>query len=174
MAVLDKGQNESGAYFYQLYNHTVLGDPALQLHLQRTDLNSSARASVNGKNVTLVAPETWQRFQYVPLEEWGCKFPQLFSWRGAGVGVENTWYGPEKRNQETYFYTAEVHTKSKVSTVKPVGKITASLGWTGACYVDHHADGSRSLFWRVKFFDGDMTTGSVLHQADRLEFRLMQ
>jgi len=172
VAVLDKGQSASGPYFYQLNNHMVMGDPALQLHLQRPDQNSAAHTLVKGKKVTLVAPQTWQRFQYVPLAEWGCTIPQLYSWRGAGVGVENTWYGPEKRNQETYFYTAEVHTKSKVSTVKPVGKIAVSLGWTGACYVDDHADGSRSLFWRVRFFDGDMTTGEVRRQVPQLDFQL--
>lgn len=59
------------------------------------------------------------------------------------------------------------------TTIEPVGKVPASLGWTGSCFVDEHADGSRSIYWRVRMIDGDMTSGEVRAQIDRLEFRLL-
>jgi hypothetical protein len=47
------------------------------------------------------------------------------------------------------------------------------LGWTGTCYVDEHADGSRSLYWRVRLIDADKTTGEVRAQVEQLDFRLI-
>ncbi|MDA1113550.1 MAG: C25 family cysteine peptidase [Planctomycetota bacterium] len=172
VAVLEKEQTAGGAYFYQHYNHMVIGDPALQLHFKRTESSEAASASIDGRKVTVLAPKRWIRFNYIPLEEWGCEFPILYSWRGAGVGVESTWHGPEKRNDEHYFYTVEVKTRSKLSSVKLVGKTTDPLGVSGPCFVDFHADGSRSLFWRVRLFDADMTSGEIRSQAQELKFLL--
>ncbi|MFK5957152.1 MAG: C25 family cysteine peptidase [Planctomycetota bacterium] len=174
VAVLEKDQSQGGAYFYQYYNHAVLGDPALQLHLQSTHPSASAHSEINGKRVTVFSPESWIRTAYAPLEEWGCKFSKLYSWRGAGVGVESTWYDPEKRNQEALLYTVEVHTRSKVDAVKPLEDTEAPLGWTGSCFIDYHADGSRTLYWRVRFIDFDMTSGEIKAQFKKLEFRLIQ
>ena len=172
VAVLEKGETTGGNYYYQLYNHAVFGDAALQLGLTRPGAETAARVQQNGNKVTVHAPERWHRTAYAPNEEWGCTFPQLFSWRGAGVGVENTWFNPEKRNQEDLFFHVSAPTRSKMKSVKPVGKVEESLGWTGSCFVDHHADGSRTLHWRVRLLLGDMTTGEVRAQVDQLEFRL--
>ena len=172
VAVLEKEQSAGGAYFYQHYNHMVIGDPALQLHFKHTESSEAASASIDGRKVTVRAPKRWIRFNYIPNEEWGCEFPILYSWRGAGVGVESTWHGPEKRNDENYFYTVEVKTRSKLSSVKLIGKTTDPLGASGPCFVDYHADGSRSLFWRVRLFDADMTSGEIRSQAQELKFRL--
>lgn len=172
VAVLDKGQEQGGSYFYQLYNHAVYGDPALQLGFQQSKPEQSTQVHQKGNTVTLAPPTVWHRYSYVPLEEWGCTFPLLYAWRGAGVGVESTWYGPEKRNAEDYMFTAEVRTSSKVKTVKPLDKIAETLGWSGTCYVDHHADGTRSLFWRVRMLDADMTTGEIRAQWQPTRFRM--
>jgi hypothetical protein len=172
VAVLEKGETVGGKHFYQLYNHAVFGDAGLQLGLARSGAESAAAVRQSGKKITVFAPERWHRTAYTPLEEWGCSFPQLYSWRGAGVGVECTWFNPEKRNQEDLYFHVEATTRSKVDMVKPIGKVADPLGWTGSCFVDHHADGSRTLHWRVRLLDGDMTTGEVRAQVKELEFRL--
>jgi hypothetical protein len=172
VAVLEKGQTEGGSHYYQLYNHAVFGDAALQLGLHRPEAEAAARIQQEGKKVTVHAPEKWHRMAYTPLAEWGCAFPKLYSWRGAGIGVENTWYDPEKRNQEDLYFHVQATTRSRVNMVKQLGKVANPLGWTGSCFVDIHADGSRTLHWRVRLLDGDMTTGEVRAQVEELEFRL--
>ena len=86
--------------------------------------------------------------------------------------TENWWFGPEKRNQEALFLTAEVRTRRAVDSVEPLDEPPAPLGWTGGCYVDEHADGSRSLYWRARLIDFDMARGEVRAEVDRLRFRL--
>lgn len=174
VAVLEKEQMTGGAYFYQHYNGIVFGDPALALHLLPHPTPSAASTHRKGNKVTVQAPKEWQRFDFIPLAEWGCSFPKLYSWRGAGMGVESTWHGGEKRNDETHYYTVEVKTSSKVSSVKALKAPQQPLGWTGSCFVDFHNDGTRSLFWRVRFLDADMTSGEVRAQVEQLDFRLVK
>jgi len=173
VAVLEQGQTGGGLFYYQLYNHAVYGDPALELGLDRPGAERPVRVEQRGGRVTVIAPERWHRFAYAPLPEWGCAFPELYSWRGAGTAVECSWYGPEKRNEELLYVNLEVQTRLRATMVEPIGKVPAPLGWTGACFIDQHRDGSRSLFFRVRMIDFDMTTGEVRAQVDRLDFRLL-
>ncbi len=174
VTMLEKGQTSGGLYYYQLYNHAVYGDPALQLGFAHEDARPQARVEQRGLRVEVHAPEVWHRFEYAPSEEWGCSFPQLYTWRGTGMGVESTWYDPEKRNQDDLFLIVEARTRHRVDTVEPIGDVPAGLGWTGKCFIDEHADGSRSLYWRVRLIDGDMTSGEVRARADHLGFRLVK
>ena len=174
VATLEKGQGAGGAYFYQLHHQMVFGDPALQLDLQRPAAETPAQMEQKGTKVTIIAPQQWHRTEYVPLEEWGCKFPKLWAWRGAGVGVESIWYGPEKRNEELHYLTVEANTRKQLSNVQPLTETLPPLGWSGTCYVDKHSDGSRSLYWRVRLLDSDMTTGQIHAQLDRMQFRLVR
>ncbi|MFT5688264.1 MAG: hypothetical protein ACI9F9_001126 [Candidatus Paceibacteria bacterium] len=174
VAVHERGETTGGLYFYQLYNHAVYGDPALQLDLARPKAERAARVTQRGKKVTVHAPKRWNRLEYVPNEEWGCPFPLLYTWSAAGVAVESSWYDPEKRNADVAYINVEARTQSPATSIEPIGKVPAPLGWTGSCFVDEHADGSRSLYWRVRMLDGDMTTGEVRVQVDSLQFRLIQ
>jgi hypothetical protein len=187
VATLEKGQGEGGAYFYQLNHHMVLGDPALQLGLQQPGAEVPATFEQDGNKVTLTAPPKWHRSEYIPLEEWGCEFPKLWAWRGAGVGVESTWYNPQKRNAEEHYFNVEARTRKKFTNVEVLSSVlktpeessakpnesSANLGWTGSCFVDKHADGSRSLYWRVRLLDADKTTGGIRAQIEQMEFRLV-
>ncbi|KAA3605525.1 MAG: hypothetical protein DWQ01_19600 [Planctomycetota bacterium] len=172
VAVMERNQQQAGPYFYQLYNHAVYGDPALQFSMPAKIHDIPARVVRKGSKVTVHGPSRWQRYSWQPLGEWGCSFDTLYTWRGAGVGVESTWYNPEKRNQETQVFTVELHTKHGYDQIQPVGEVPAPLGWTGFLFVDQHVDGSRSLYWRVRFLDGEMTSGKIKAQVDRLRFRL--
>jgi len=172
VAVLEKGETDGGLHYYQLYNWAVYGDPALQLDLVRPRTDKPARTVQRGAKVTVHAPERWHRNEYKPNEEWGCTFPRLYTWYGAGMALESCWYAQEKRNEDTLYFYVEARTSRRATAIKPVGKVPAPLGWTGACFVDEHADGGRSLYFRVRMIDGDMTSGKVRAQIDRLEFRL--
>ena len=173
LTTLEKGETANGPFHYQLYNHAVFGDPALQLGLTRSNAERPAHIEQRARRVTVFAPERWHRFEYEPLAEWGCPFPHLYTWRGAGAAVENSWYDAEKRNDGILYINVEARTRRRVTTVEAIGEVPAPLGWTGSCFVDEHADGSRSLYWRVRMIDGDMKTGNLRAQVDRLEFRLL-
>ena len=172
VAALEKGQAGGGPYYYQLYNHAVYGDPALAIGLPAAAPEAAARLVQRGGVATIHAPERWSRFEYAPLAEWGCAFPKLYSWRGPGMTTEDWWFDPEKRNEEALYYTAELRTRRRIDTVEPLDQPPTPLGWTGRCFVDQHADGSRSLYWRVRLIDFDMTSGEVLAEVDQLRFRL--
>jgi hypothetical protein len=173
VAVLEKGEANGGLHFYQLYSYAVYGDPALQLDLVRPRKEQPARIVQRGTKVAVHAPERWHRVEYAPNEEWNCPFPRLYTWTGAGTAMESFWYGPQKRNEDILYVNVEVRTKSRANTVEPVGKAPAPLGWTGSCFIDEHADGSRSLCFRVRMMDGDMTSGEIRAKVDRLEFRII-
>lgn len=180
VAALEKGQGTGGAYFYQLHHQMVFGDPALQLGLQNPAGEKPAHVEQQGSKVTVFAPPQWHRLEYIPLAEWGCEFPKLWAWRGAGVGVESIWYDPQKRNEEVHYLNVEVRTRKKFSNVEVLSSApdilddgAAKLGWTGTCFVDKHADGSRSLYWRVRVLDADKTTGDIRAQIEQMEFRLL-
>ena len=174
VAMLEKGQQEGGAYFYQMNHQVLFGDPALQLGLSYSALDPPAIAKVDGDRVHVAAPKQWHRSEYIPLEEWKCVFPKLWAWRGAGVGVESTWHGADKRNEEQLLFHITATTRKKYNNIKAVGEVPEGLGWTGTCYVDKHADGSRSLYWRVRLIDADKTTGEVRAQVEELDFRLVK
>jgi hypothetical protein len=173
VAMLEKGQTQSGLYYYQYYNHAVYGDPALQLGLAEFQSKPVSLVEQKGSKVVVHAPKKWHRMEYTPLEEWGCVFPKLYTWRGSGVAVECSWNNAEKRNHDVLYINVEARTRRKVNYVKPMHDVPDGLGWTGTCFVDEHADGSRSLYWRVRMIDGDMPTGEIRAKVDELEFRLI-
>ncbi|MCP4092313.1 MAG: hypothetical protein GY747_02600 [Planctomycetes bacterium] len=174
LAMMEKGQMESGPYFYQMHHQVVLGDPALQLGLSFSEADPPARAEIKADKVRVVAPQQWHKMDYLPLEEWGCVFPKLYAWRGAGVGVESSWHNGDKRNEEQILFHMTIDTRKKYNALKAMGDIPESLGWTGTCGVDLHADGSRSLYMRVRLIDADKTTGEVRAQVDEIDFKLIK
>jgi hypothetical protein len=174
LAVLEHGQSNGGLYFYQRYNQAVFGDPALKIELPELTIENAATILQKGRQVTVTGPKQWHRFDYEPLAEWGCAFPTLYTWRGAGVAFESSWHPQEKRNQDDLYVSVEARTRSSANSVEQLTQTPANLGWTGKCYVDEHADGSRSLYWRVRLLDADMTSGKINQQLDRLQFRLIR
>jgi peptidase C25-like protein len=172
LAVLERPDENGGLYYYQLYNQAAYGDPALPLGLAQNTAERAAQITQKGSRVRVLAPAQWHRYEYTPLAEWGCPFPQLYTWRGAGIGVESTWYNPQKRNQDDLYFTVEARTKKHYNAVEQTSKTPESLNWKGRCFVDEHADGSRSLWWRVRLLDYDMTKGEVHSELEHIDFRL--
>jgi hypothetical protein len=174
LAMMEKGQTENGPYFYQMHHQLVFGDPALQLGLSFSDQDPPAHVELKGDKVHVTAPQQWHKREYIPNPEWGSTFPKLWAWRGSGVGVESWWHNADKRNEEQLLFHITVTTRKKYNNVKPLGNIPESLGWTGSCGVDLHADGSRSLYWRVRLIDADKTNGEVRAQLDEMDFKLVK
>lgn len=173
VAMLAHDESEHGLHRYELYNEAFYGDPALVLPLPRAPKSAPASVDVRGREVTVNAPaEWWRGEEFVPADWNYSESPLIYSWRGAGVGVECSWDAEHRRNRDVLVFTAEVRTNRRVNGLEPVKAPPPPLGWDGRFFVDEHADGSRSVFFRVRLIDFDMATGKVLQQVDRLRFRL--
>jgi len=170
VATLEKGQTDSGNYHYQLMSHAVFGDPALDLAFPRVE--KPARVVLHGSTATVYPPDDWTQLEYGPLAEWGCRSKQLYTFRAAGMGLESSWNGTEKRNADALYFTAEVRTRRRVKSIREIDEPPAGLGWTGRFFIDEHADGSRSIYWRTRLIDFDMTTGAIRARSEKQRFRL--
>ena len=92
--------------------------------------------------------------------------------RGAGLVTDSWWHGGELRNDEASWLTVEAQVGRKLVVVEAVGEVPAPLGWTGKFFLDAHADGTRSVWWRCRLIDFDMRTGEVGAEVESLSFRL--
>jgi hypothetical protein len=173
IVMLDKGQRRRGGYYYQYNHRTVYGDPALTFGFKTLPVDAMARVQVNGRQATVKAPPEFVRKEYPPNPEWKCAFPKLWCWTGLGVGREQQWDHKNKYDHQDLLFTAEVRSRLPVVGVEPLNKPPSPLGWTGKSYVDKHADGTQSLYWRCRMIDFDQTTGKVHKQVPTLEFRLL-
>lgn len=174
VAALARGQASNGVYHYQRHIATAYGDPAVSFVRPPTGGLAAARLEIDGAHATVVMTGPWLRSDYEPLAEWGSTATRIYTWRAIGVGAESSWYPPENRNQDELVFTAEARTTREVMGVEAIGDPEARWGFDGSVFFDHHEDGSRSVFWRVRLIDFDMTTGIVRAQRDRAEFRLLE
>ncbi len=173
VSVLAHGETEHGPHRYQLRNQAFYGDPALVLHLPGPPRSAPARAELRGRGVIVHAPAAWSRNEEFLVPDWKYEASTaIYAWRGAGVGVESSWDGEHKRNQELHVFTAEVRTSERVRALVAQKPPAAPLGWDGKFFVDEHADGTRSILFRVQLLETDMAQGRILRQLDTLRLRL--
>jgi hypothetical protein len=173
VACLARNTDARGVLRYQLLNAAFYGDPALVVHLPTKPRSRAATSEVRGTEVVVRGPAEWSRVEPFAPSDWKYDAsPKIHSWRGAGVGVESTWDPAFRRNKETLVYTSEARTNKKVSQLEAVGAPATPLGWDGRWFVDEHADGTRSIYFRVRMIDFDMSSGKVLAKVERLRFRL--
>jgi hypothetical protein len=173
VAILEKGEPVGGSYRYQYDHFACYGDPALDLGLRNARAGGAAHVEVRGPRADVVAPRDLTRTEYAPLPEWKCRFPRLWTWSALGLGTETSWRGGDNYDVEDLLFTAEVRSKSRIVGVEPTEQAPTPLGWTGSCYIDEHSDGTRSLYWRCRVADFDMTTGRMRQQVGRLGFRIV-
>lgn len=173
VGVLANDEGDRGLRRYQMYNAAFYGDPALVPHLPRATVMKRASAELSGRECIVRAPAAWWRTEAFVVPDW--KYTDsavLHGWRGAGVGVDSSWDGEHNRNREVLVYTAEVRTKLRVRGLAAVTRVEAPLGWDGRYFIDEHQDGTRSVYFRVRMFDGDPATGEVLSKIESLRLRL--
>lgn len=173
VAVLERGETNSGVQRYQLHAAACYGDPGLALGGADASDREAARVTASGLRATVHGPKRYDRSEYPPNPEWGCAAKRLFTWHAPGLGVESAWFPPEKRNQDALVFTAEHRTRRRVRGVEAIDDPDGPLHFTGKCFVDEHDDGTRSVFWRVRLIDFDMNSGEVRAQRDRAAFRLI-
>jgi hypothetical protein len=173
VSLLANGETEHGLHRYELYNEALFGDPALVLHLPSAPKSAPARVEVHGRDVIIHAPAKWWRSEEIVPADWNyTDSPAIYAWRGAGVGVESSWDAAHRRDRDDLVFTAEVRTSKRVNGLEVVKAPPAPLGWDGHFFVDEHADGTRSVYFRVRMIDVDAASGRIVQQIDSLSLRL--
>ena len=143
------------------------------LHLPSKPRTRAAAAELRGREVTVRATAEWSRVEHYAPPDWKHDAsPTIYSWRGTGVGVESSWDGANRRNHEVLVYTAEVRTERAVTGLVSLDQPAAPTGWDGRYFVDEHADGTRSVYYRVQMMHFDMSTGNAREKLERLRLRL--
>ncbi|MGE0143355.1 MAG: C25 family cysteine peptidase [Planctomycetota bacterium] len=172
VGALARAQGLRSVLGYQLHNAIAIGDPALRLVVQSESVAGGPRVVARGDLVTVSAPQRWVRSEYSPLLEWKCPAERLTVLRAVGVGIESWWSPERRRNQDVLIYTAALRTTRPATGVVALDARDGALAFDGRCQVDHHPDGSRTLYWRIRFVDFDMERGAIREQVKSARFRL--
>jgi hypothetical protein len=173
LAVLDTGQENDGGFRYQFYIRTLYGDPAIQMALPQAPASRPAWTEVSGTKVTAHAPQAWWEHSSQPSSEWKTRHQVIYYLNGAGVGLQSQWNPAESCDLTQHYYTVEFHTKERISAIQQTDKLQEPLGWNGNYWTDEHQDGSRSIFWRVRFVDFDPFEGKFRSRTNSISYRLI-
>jgi hypothetical protein len=149
----------------------LYGDPAMPFVVPTSHQTRPAMAERTGNTVVVRPPELWTRVQFVPeqLAEWNFT-EDLFMYTGPGAAPRTYWSG--SHDNEDLYYAVNLDLPEGLETVRQEVDFAEPLGWSGQAYQDHHQDGTRSLRWRVRLLDYDMSTGEILSAVDEATYRL--
>ena len=173
VTVLDKKEGAGGGYGYQLRIRTQFGDPAFAMRVPGPPRSAPARLSVEGDTLSVHAPAQWWPTKMVVPEDWKqWTGKDLYVLRGAGTYALREWCAKQYDREETCM-TAEFTTRRRIARIEQVQQPPAPLGWSGAYYVDEHADGSRTCRWAVRLADFDQIKGSMVGAVERLDYRVV-
>ena len=119
----------------------------------------------------MVAPESWSLVQFVPeqLAEWNFN-EDLFMYVGHGASPRTYWSG--SHDNEDLYYGVRIDVPQSVAQVTETTALASPLGWGGNHYEDLHPDGRRTVRWRVRLLDYDMSTGAISEQIEQARYEL--
>ncbi len=168
---LDEGSN--AAMRYVLDNEMLFGDPALAFHVPSDPITQPAHVTEADGLITVHAPEQWNRVQFVPeqLSEWNYT-GDLYMYVGAGAEPKTYWAG--QYDHEDLYYTVALTLPEDSSTgaLTELTSFNQPLGWRGGHYIDHHQDGTKTVRWRVRLLDYDMSTGVLIDEVPNITYQL--
>ena len=128
------------------------GDPALKIHLPSEPITEPAHLEQSGPILTAVAP-------VYTVDTYEGKY---------------TYYGPG-----TYYggnYIARWTTDLQITDLTELVSCPGSLGWSGSndWFIDEHWDGTRSIYWKVKFFEQENNyEPTITYQLDEISYKLI-
>jgi len=153
-------------------NIVLIGDPAFRMNTPRSPIAQPARMRVSGDVVQVDGPAQWTINSETNelAHEW--KWPGQLHYYGApGVVLQYYWAGRYDKHKPYFF--ARFHTDRAVAELVTLSEAPAGLGWGGNFFVDEHADGTRTVLWRVRLLDYDVETGTVSAKLDTLSFQVV-
>jgi hypothetical protein len=67
-------------------------------------------------------------------------------------------------------YVVIFNTDKPVSRITQLGSLPDSLGWTNSFLVDEHNDGTRTVYFDVRFHEIDNSTGKIINSVDIIKY----
>ena len=172
LTVLDTNQLTQGGNRYTLHIRTLFGDPAFAMHVPSRPRSAPARVTVQGNVVSVHGPAAWWPVKMRVPEDWKkWKDKPLYVCRGAGTYPVRYWCREQYDREEPYV-NAEIRTSKRVKGVRQVQSPAKPLGWGGKYWTDEHADGTRTVRWRVRMLDFDQIQGKIVSKIDRIDYRV--
>jgi len=145
LSKIGKGNIDDGNIF------AFYGDPGLRIYLPSAPITEPAHLEQCGPILTAVAP-------VYTVDTYDGKY---------------TYYGPG-----TYYggnYIARWTTDLEITGLTELVSCPGSLGWPGsnAWFIDEHWDGTRSIYWKVKFFEQKNDyEPTITYQLDEISYKL--
>ena len=172
LTVLDTNQLTQGGNRYTLHIRTLFGDPAFAMHVPSRPRSAPARVTVQGNVVSVHGPAAWWPVKMRVPEDWKkWKDKPLYVCRGAGTYPVRYWCREQYDREEPYC-NAEIRTSKRVQGIRQIQSPPKPLGWGGKYWTDEHADGTRSVRWRVRMLDFDQIQGKIVSKIDRIDYRV--
>ena len=76
----------------------------------------------------------------------------------------------EEVDENDNAYVVIFNTDKPVSRITHLGSIPDSLGWTNSFLVDEHHDGTRTVYFDVRFHEIDNSTGKIISSVDIIKY----
>jgi len=128
------------------------GDPGLRIYLPSEPITEPAHLEQSGSILTAVAP-------VYTVDTYEGKY---------------TYYGPGTYSGGNYI--ARWKTDLQITNLTELVSCPGSLGWPGSndWFIDEHWDGTRSIYWKVKFFEQENKyEPAIAYQLDEISYKLI-
>ena len=171
---------------YVMMNIALYGDPAFKLFVPTSPQEPLPKVILDGDTAEVTGPGHWTKFkadEHV-TDEWGWD-GDLYYYGAVGALVQRQWV--VRYDREWPYYYVRIKTDKFVHDVLPVTPVPAGLGYVGASmslrgefsgsagnkwHLDEHADGTRTLMWRVRLLDYSYETGIINSQFHSQRYKI--
>jgi hypothetical protein len=127
------------------------GEPGLKIYLPSEPITEPAHLEQSGSILTAVAP----------------------GYTSDTYEGKYTYYGPGTYEGGNYF--ARWDTDLQITGLTELVSCPGDLGWPGSndWFIDEHWDGTRSIYWEVKFFEQENNyEPDITYQLDEISYKL--
>jgi hypothetical protein len=145
---------------YNLNANMLYGDPAVRLHVPAAPTYQPAHITASGDTLTVHAPQTYW-VDYVDVrDEYVYSAPGLIG--STSESVDGTFFAT---------YT----TGLQITGMTQEGGLHSPLGWmtlreNKKYVIDEHWDGTRTIYWRVRFDEFNDATGRFLQKINDIDY----
>ena len=153
-------KNTNALRTYDLNANMLYGDPAVRLHVPVAPTYQPAHITASQDTLTVHAPETYW-VDYVDVRgEYVYSAPGLIG--STSESVDGTFFAT---------YT----TGLQITGMTQEGGVPSPLGWmtlreSKKYVIDEHWDGTRTIYWRVRFDQFNDSTGQFSQQINEIDY----
>lgn len=140
---------------YEIDGQMLYGDPALHIYKPSVAPRyAPAKIVANGRSLSAIAPGNYFAEKYEEPDKYIYHGPGL-----SGAGTNRT-------------FVASYTTKLAIAGLTQDSTPPSPLGWSGKYKVDEHQDGTRTIYWMVRFEEFDGKTGTFKQKVQKIDYTL--